>query len=66
MNSDPICGSCGKPGSEHNMGEVCPEQQGYFTAEPSNETLVAWMKKEFHSLMMMARREWRRQHGHGG
>ena len=37
-----------------------------FTSEPSYETLVAWMRKELHTLMMMAKRERKRQYGHGG
>lgn len=67
-DSDPICGNCGKPRSEHvpNMGEVCPQQQGYFTSEPSDATLMAWMRKTYSVWVRAAAREWSRHHGHGG
>ena len=41
------------------------QQQGYFTSEPSDTTLVAWMRKEWTETLKTFTGMWKRQHGHG-
>ena len=73
-DSDPICGNCGKPRS-HHFREPCGLNNRYcnqitngdvFTAEPSDATLVAWMRKEWPETVKTFIGMWKRQHGHGG
>ena len=69
-DSDPICGNCGKPRSEHHtqpMGLFCSWiSSGAFTAEPSDATLIAWMRRNFADAAEIVTQDWKRHHGHGG
>lgn len=70
-DSDPICGNCGKPRSRHihyNDGDFCNDTTNgdVFTSEPSDATLMAWMRKTYSVWVRAAAREWSRHHGHGG
>lgn len=65
--SDPICGNCGNPLSQHEHGDqvYCYRTTlGTFTSEPSRDTLLAWIENELPLFEKHVRRRWKIAHGH--
>lgn len=68
--SEPICGNCGKPRSQH-YGEdkdYCREAVSYFQTDfsetPSDSTLMSWLRHESPVLYEQAVLRWKQAHGH--
>lgn len=73
-DNDPICGNCNKPRS-HHFHDPCGLNNRYcnqitdgdvFTAEPSDATMVSWLRMTYPVWLFVAEREWKREHGHRG
>jgi hypothetical protein len=72
-DSDTICGNCGTPRS-HHFHDPCGLNNRYcnqitdgdvFTSEPSDATLVAWIRDVNPSVLQSFVIHWKRHHGHG-
>lgn len=73
-DNDPICGNCDKPRS-HHFHDPCGLNNRYcnqitdgdvFTSDPSESTLLAWMRREMPEVARIATGMWKREHGHRG
>jgi len=70
IHHDPICGYCDKPRSQHfhEDADYCyrPEShaQDVFTSEPSDRTLLAWLRDKNPQIVQQAVEDWKRENGH--
>lgn len=67
--TEPVCGSCENYRSDHYCEDgvyYCSERTtgDVFTDEPSSDTLLNWMEKQWPQILEIINEDWKSAHGH--